>query len=505
MSDSSSQLTTDEQEQLVAYLDGELSEERCILVEDRLAKDAAYRYQMQRLARAWDALDELPHVTAGEEFAKTTIEMVTVAAEKELTAKTLSIEKNRLRRIVWTFGLLAAMAILGWIAAQKIWPNPNQLLLADLPVIERLDAYIQFREVDFLRQLARKLDGQLNQVREEELRIAYNDVIAVSNASHEERQQRIADMDPEAKEELASRFARFEELSSSEQQRLRRLHQEMILSKDAPELMNTLTQYMAWLQNLSAGNRAELRGLPTEKRVDRIAEMIRRDRQFKTPPLSSVDLKAVRDTAVNYLDQHQDELIREFVPTGQLQERFNRNDRHRFAAWWFLLGSHPQRRNAEKHLGALYQQVEKVLSDDARRVLSENSKDRMRDMIMLRWIGEAILGKRNRLEVTYEELESFFASDDLSNDQKEWLLALPRDQIVPALHRLYVQKQYGGWTGPDRSGRMWRGDRPGAGQPRRGERGDRRNGSPPDGPPRGPGFRDQANPFSEPPPPDSHP
>ncbi|MBN1851751.1 MAG: hypothetical protein JW829_03475, partial [Pirellulales bacterium] len=170
MSDSSSQLTTDEQEQLVAYLDGELSEERCILVEDRLAKDAAYRYQMQRLARAWDALDELPHVTAGEEFAKTTIEMVTVAAEKELTAKTLSIEKNRLRRIVWTFGLLAAMAILGWIAAQKIWPNPNQLLLADLPVIERLDAYIQFREVDFLRQLARKLDGQLNQVREEELR-----------------------------------------------------------------------------------------------------------------------------------------------------------------------------------------------------------------------------------------------------------------------------------------------------------------------------------------------
>ena len=49
--------TTDE---LVAYLDGELTADECRRVERRLASDADYRRRLTELEQAWSALEALP-------------------------------------------------------------------------------------------------------------------------------------------------------------------------------------------------------------------------------------------------------------------------------------------------------------------------------------------------------------------------------------------------------------------------------------------------------------
>ena len=75
-------------EELVAYLDGELPPEECRHIEARLAADADYRQQLRDLDQAWEALDALPTRKANDDFARTTMELVTVAAQADASAVT---------------------------------------------------------------------------------------------------------------------------------------------------------------------------------------------------------------------------------------------------------------------------------------------------------------------------------------------------------------------------------------------------------------------------------
>lgn len=62
-------------ELLTAYLDGELADADCIVVEKRLAEDSSFHAQMRDLQSAWEMLDSLPLVRPNSHFVQTTIEM----------------------------------------------------------------------------------------------------------------------------------------------------------------------------------------------------------------------------------------------------------------------------------------------------------------------------------------------------------------------------------------------------------------------------------------------
>ena len=51
-------------EELVAYLDGQLDPESARHVEQRLASEETARRRLQQLAQSWDMLDQLPHAVA---------------------------------------------------------------------------------------------------------------------------------------------------------------------------------------------------------------------------------------------------------------------------------------------------------------------------------------------------------------------------------------------------------------------------------------------------------
>jgi anti-sigma-K factor RskA len=140
-------------EEITAYLDGELSSADRRRVEDRLAKDAIYRAEMQRLERAWRMLDCLPSVAVADSFTRSTLAMVAVAASKEQEQAAATLPR---RRRAWRMSVVVAVLIAvvtGVKLGRRLWPDPNTVLVRDLPLLEDFDLYRHADSVDFLRAL----------------------------------------------------------------------------------------------------------------------------------------------------------------------------------------------------------------------------------------------------------------------------------------------------------------------------------------------------------------
>jgi anti-sigma factor RsiW len=141
------------EEQLVAYLDGELDDPATRRIEELLASEPKVRKTLERLEKTWDLLDDLGRAQVDEFFSRSTLEMVAVAASEDVEKQRAEAPRRRRRRwLAGAAGVLAAGA-LGFLAVWLFWPSPNDQLLRDLPVLERLDEYRQIDDVEFLELL----------------------------------------------------------------------------------------------------------------------------------------------------------------------------------------------------------------------------------------------------------------------------------------------------------------------------------------------------------------
>ncbi len=143
----------DAYEQLVAYLDGELDSDSSQQVEERLARDAAYRRELQWLQRTWDVLDELPRADVGAEFTQTTVEVVTLSAERELLeSKTVTRKRQTL---LWGLAgaLVVAVAATSYVAVSAFLQRPTRQLARDYPIIDNIELFTIADSVDFLHRL----------------------------------------------------------------------------------------------------------------------------------------------------------------------------------------------------------------------------------------------------------------------------------------------------------------------------------------------------------------
>ncbi len=127
------------EERLVAYLDGELDDAEVRDVEQLLAADAGARELLSGLERTWSLLEKLGRSPVDEMLARTTIEMVSVAAADDVAREQAEIPRRRRRRWLVGAASLLAAAVVGFLAVALVLPNPNREVLEDLPVLENLD------------------------------------------------------------------------------------------------------------------------------------------------------------------------------------------------------------------------------------------------------------------------------------------------------------------------------------------------------------------------------
>ncbi len=140
-------------ETLVAYLDGELDTEAAQQIEHRLGSEEPVRVRLRELAQTWDLLDYLPTAVADESFARTTVEMAAIDAERELKQNAAGLARRRLARWIAGAAAIAAALSTGFLISRVVWSNPNDTLLRDLSLVQNVELYRQAGDIDFLRRL----------------------------------------------------------------------------------------------------------------------------------------------------------------------------------------------------------------------------------------------------------------------------------------------------------------------------------------------------------------
>jgi len=477
-------------EEMVAYLDGELSPEASLRVEQRLAADENYRRRLQRLDRAWNALDELPLTTVDDRFSRTTMTMVVDAAAHDLQAKTVALPVERRQRR-WTAALAAvAAAALGFLVIQLVWRNPNGPLLADLPIIDNIDLYSQVGDVDFLQRLHADLPPELAALADDSAETTARVQRFQTIADPAQRDRWIQDLSDEDRTNLRSRFNRFRNLSPEQQRRLRQLHAEIESSPDAAALQRTMFVYQQWLGGLPPARQFELRDLPPDLRAETVKDWAARLRDDSLLTLTDDELKSL--------------FQRIRAPLNALRTPPGRNDARPSARGGrdrrdgpFSQPLSVFRNQLSEHFNpgpsdqrTFYRAVVAALPERSRQPFEQLSRRDQVDRFLV-WMRQyaALVG-----EISQEDLERFFA-EELDVDARTELLKLPPGQMEQALRWQYRRQGDadfaggGWWNGRNRS---WldaprRGPGPGPGGPPPGP--PRPNGPAPDGDrPRGPGF-----------------
>jgi hypothetical protein len=493
-------------EQIVAYLDGELSPVEVSLVEKQLAEDADFRNELQSIERAWLALDALPITKVDDRFSQTTMEIVVGVARQELVEQTRALPIRRRNTLLTRILLTAAAAALGLLMVRLVRDNPNRVLLADLPAIEYIDIYSQFRDVDFLRKLHGELgDGVwVADLTEEDLAAQterFNTIAQVDN-----RRDWIAQLDEEDRAALRARYNRFLAMSVSEQSRLKDLHAALLADPRHAQLENTMLQYQVWLNALSASQQFELREKRVDERVRQIVTQQRREANNHWIKLSPEEFRRLSKTMAEIREQ----LMQDMGIQNRGEKRGpnsrdpNNHDRDRNQTF-----AQQIRRQFIDHRDEWLPEILNSLSDGNRVKLAELEPMQQQRQIV-RWVMESRTrdegrrggGQRRPFDlISQQELERFFA-DETDGPTKERLLALPRDKMEQQLKRLYFRGALPEGVRPE-------GDRPNGdfrprdrpmGPPPRGDRGGYgpRRGGPGFGPPRGPRDDDRG----PPPPPD---
>ncbi len=457
--------TRDEQlEEMVAYLDGELSAEASLRVEERLAADAAYRQRLQRLERAWHALDELPLATVDDKFSRTTMTLVVRTAAEEVQEKTVALPVVRRRRR-WSSALAAvAAAALGFLVLRLVWQNPNAPLMADLPVIDNVDLYSQIGEVAFLTQLHDQLPSELNDVAADsaELTRRLNRFQTVSDSTG--RDQWLRQLSDDDQTNLRAKFNRFRNLSPDQQRRLRELHDAVVAAPNAMDLEKTMFVYQQWLGGLPPARQFELRDQSPAERVATVKQWAAEMRDDALLTLSEDELKSLFQQIRGPLNA-----IRPAPPLGD-QRGPGRAGRERGSLFSQLANF---RKLLNEHLfsgdGAqqqFYRAVVDALPPRTRQPFEQLPRRQQVDRF-LTWMRQyaALVG-----EISQEDLERFFA-DELDVNTRTELLKLPPGQMEQALRWQYRQQPNSGFQGaawwgpgPDRGG--WGRQRQGG--PRRG-------------------------------------
>jgi hypothetical protein len=488
-------------EELVAYLDGELSVGESESVESRLHQDDHARSELQKFDRVWNALDDLPRITVDDSFTRTTIEMAAIEARKELAHETAMLPIRRRNRWLKLAALTTAAALIGFAAIAAFAPNPNRELYTNLPVILELDAYSEVRDIEFLRLLHDQAGDWLLSEWGAEIEKPVADLAAVTPASYAERREFVTALPASEQTDVASKHRRYESLTPEMRDELNEWHRTVAAAPDAKELQQTLLAYYAWVSQQGEVEQARLRTLPAFERLARIQQLRDEAEQRSQWHLSPRDAAALRtaldemasDPEVKRIHQAMiDSLpsldkLPEHIPAERVRELRKlkqMSPQLTTKLVMFLASRRPEflTPTMVSYQHAIEPRLVAALDKSTLERLPEDPAGRTDQLA--KWLAVA-----SRPQADVATLQEYFFSDKLTEAERQELLAKPLEQMLKELEVLYAREfaddqqmwpdLRGGLFGGGRRG--WDRGRDGRGPEGRGD--DRRDGD------RGPGGR----------------
>ena len=150
----SEKMTSQQRENLVAYLDGELDEVATQEIERTLAHSLEARHEVDMLTRTWELLDTLPKPKASEEFSKRTLSSINLEELKQSSSGWFRPANwgRRFYPLCWVLGLIV-VATSGFSVSRYGIPDESKQLVEELPLINKYNVYSDIVDLEFLQEL----------------------------------------------------------------------------------------------------------------------------------------------------------------------------------------------------------------------------------------------------------------------------------------------------------------------------------------------------------------
>jgi hypothetical protein len=262
----------------------------------------------------------------------------------------------------------------------------------------------------------------------------------------EKREQWVKSLPPEEKANLGVRANAFDELSSLELDRVRELERQIRKDEDVGQLRETMAAYGQWLARRTEGQQEELRNLATSERIEAIESIVRRENRFAARRLEPEEAESLRNEVRKIADENREDFFNELKRLGGDPDRLLRGDRPPREAMPMMIVTRLLRNdNTEEQT---QQRLVAQLNPATRKYwesIGSSRRDR-RNWQLVRWLYQAMRPQREP-----GDLERFFSSE-LSNEDRERLLNMPRSEMETELERLYFTSQ------PGLPNREWLGD-----------------------------------------------
>ncbi|MGA2058993.1 MAG: zf-HC2 domain-containing protein [Thermoguttaceae bacterium] len=455
------------EEQLVAYLDGELDGESCRRIEELLAVDPEVRRKLHWLEQTWEVLDELDTTPVGEDFTRSTMEMVALAAEEDVR-KSLD-EGPRRRRRTWLLcggGMLAA-GLAGFMAFTLLASNPNRelnkALVQDLPVLEKLDEYQQIQDIKFLRML--EVSGLFPKVESKEGDIVSSPPTAL-RAGEDLAQHIKKDLDPNQKADLLQKERILTRLEPAEQNQLRQLHEEIQTDAHAEELRGIMNRYYEWFKLLPSYYRLELPNMTAEARIKWIRDYKQKEQtEITNRPPAGKDSEALWKWMEDYESKHEKAFLENQPDLTQKKLKgMAPSDIHHWVMWMMWPRLQAGQNKESPFSDVDLSELRSIFTPGTRILLEAKSKDQQ-ITILQNWAHFLVRPRRGPgMEGPVDDkLLADFFDKDLDEAERDRLMNLPPEDMQQQLQGDYIMKNRPPGMFPRRMDEFGPGQPPGPG------------------------------------------
>lgn len=239
-------------QELVAYLDGELDESERHQLEERLLADSGLRRRLSDLQSGWEMLDILPPATVTEDFARTTVELVAAGQSQLLAAQ-------KQKSSWWRFGRTGVLVLITLAAGGMSYLYPGvveqrqfEQQLEDLPLAAHLDAYLIEMDLEMVQRLANDRDWK------DSMRLGRNaggiivpEPLQLASQEFPHRLQTVKSVDNNTRRMLAGNWDRLNSFPSARLDAIRQRAAEIQATEDPQRILETLDEFAVWYSQLT--------------------------------------------------------------------------------------------------------------------------------------------------------------------------------------------------------------------------------------------------------------
>lgn len=299
---SENKLSPEQRENLVAYLDGELSEQEMQSLDNILTQNPTARAEVEQLRQTWELLDALPRSAVTEDFtARTVASIKTIQGDS--SGRSSSWPRRGTILLGWAVALTVS-AITAFLATSSWLAAEHRLLYENLSLVERLDAYSEIDSVDFLTGLTER--GLFPRAAEDTSPIDQPGIPLLMQpipTGEKQRRAYVAALPLEVRQRLQRNLDRVQKLPPQKLEQLNELDRTV---SDSEERADAAADFYEWLKSLQPWQRDALRkSTDTNERLTLVADYVDEQQQrqvrFRDPQLSSEDVYAVMQTIEDHL------------------------------------------------------------------------------------------------------------------------------------------------------------------------------------------------------------